>query len=127
MADSMRSDRASVTSAWTQAITLGGRFSPRASSIALTLAGAGAGLFFGWEWLVAAGLAPLLVAVLPCAAMCVLGLCASRMGNKDLGARAGTGAVPAKGAEPLRASSVASAEASAVENPRVSAPGAPAP
>jgi len=127
MANSMRSDRASVASAWTQAITLGGRFSPRTSFIALTLAGAGAGLFFGWGWLVAAGLAPLLVAVLPCAAMCALGLCASRMGNKDLGTGAGTEAVPPKEAEPLRASSVASAEASAVENPRVSAPGAPAP
>jgi hypothetical protein len=32
-----------------------------------------------WTWLVAAGIAPLLLAVLPCAAMCALGLCASRM------------------------------------------------
>ena len=32
-----------------------------------------------WSWLVAAGIAPLLVAVLPCAAMCALGLCMSRM------------------------------------------------
>jgi hypothetical protein len=32
-----------------------------------------------WSWLVAAGIAPLLVAVLPCAAMCALGLCMSRV------------------------------------------------
>ena len=127
MANSIRSDGASATRAWTQAITLGGRFSPRTSFIALAIAGAGVGLFLGWEWLVAAGLAPLLVAVLPCAAMCALGLCASRMGNKDLGADAGTEAVPPREAEPLRAPGVASAEASVVENPRAPAPGAPAP
>lgn len=28
-----------------------------------------------WGWLVAAGIAPILLAVLPCAAMCALGLC----------------------------------------------------
>ena len=38
-----------------------------------------AGLAFNWSWLVAAGLAPLLLSVLPCVAMCALGLCMSRM------------------------------------------------
>jgi hypothetical protein len=32
-----------------------------------------------WSWLVAVGIAPLLIAVLPCAAMCALGLCMGRM------------------------------------------------
>ena len=41
------------------------------------------GLSFGWSWLVAVGIAPLLVAVLPCAAMCALGLCASRLGGRS--------------------------------------------
>lgn len=48
----------------------------------LVLAGTavvGAGLAFNWSWLVAAGLAPLLLSVLPCVAMCALGLCMSRM------------------------------------------------
>ena len=36
----------------------------------------GAGLVFGWDWLVAAGVAPLIVSVLPCLAMCAIGLCA---------------------------------------------------
>ena len=32
-------------------------------------------IILGWPWLVAAGIAPLLLAVAPCAAMCALGLC----------------------------------------------------
>ena len=46
------------------------------------LAGAG-GLFFGWNWLVAAGFASVIIGVLPCLAMCALGICASRMGRKQ--------------------------------------------
>lgn len=38
-----------------------------------------AGAMLSWSWLVAIGLAPLLVAALPCAAMCALGLCMNRM------------------------------------------------
>lgn len=34
-----------------------------------------AGLALNWNWLVAAGIAPILVALLPCALMCGLGLC----------------------------------------------------
>lgn len=45
--------------------------------------GGGAGLFFGWNWLVAAGLASIIVGILPCLAMCALGLCMNRMGKKD--------------------------------------------
>ena len=33
------------------------------------------GLYFGWDWLVAAGLAPILIALAPCAVMCGIGLC----------------------------------------------------
>jgi len=34
------------------------------------------GLFFGgWAWLVAAGLAPVILSVLPCLVMCALGVC----------------------------------------------------
>lgn len=42
---------------------------------------AAVGLVLGWSWLVAVGIAPLLVAVLPCAAMCALGVCAGRLGG----------------------------------------------
>lgn len=38
-------------------------------------------LWFGWPWLVAAGLAPLILAMAPCAVMCALGLCMHRPGK----------------------------------------------
>ncbi|MEQ8396162.1 hypothetical protein [Thalassobaculum sp.] len=44
------------------------------------------GLALNWSWLVAAGLAPLLLGVLPCVAMCALGLCMSRMGGQSCSA-----------------------------------------
>jgi hypothetical protein len=39
----------------------------------------GFALMFKWNWLVAAGIAPILLSALPCAAMCALGLCMRRM------------------------------------------------
>ncbi len=38
--------------------------------IGLAIGGAIAGLALGWDWIVAAGMAPLVVSVLPCVAMC---------------------------------------------------------
>ena len=38
-----------------------------------------AGIALGWSWLLAAGIAPFLVSVLPCVAMCALGLCMNRL------------------------------------------------
>ena len=40
---------------------------------------AAAGLAFGWSWLTAIGLAPILIGLAPCLAMCALGLCMRRM------------------------------------------------
>ena len=37
------------------------------------------GVTWQWSWLAAIGVAPLLVSVAPCVAMCVLGLCMHRM------------------------------------------------
>lgn len=48
------------------------------------LAGLGtlaAGLALNWGWLTAAGIAPVLLSLLPCAAMCALGLCMRRGAN----------------------------------------------
>jgi hypothetical protein len=43
-----------------------------------------AGAILNWGWLVALGIAPLILALLPCAAMCALGLCMSKMmGNSS--------------------------------------------
>jgi hypothetical protein len=45
-----------------------------------------AGLAFKWSWLVAAGITPVLLSVLPCVAMCALGLCMNRMvGDRPAG------------------------------------------
>jgi uncharacterized membrane protein YadS len=38
------------------------------------------GLALNWNWLASLGLAPLLLAILPCAAMCALGLCMRAIG-----------------------------------------------
>ncbi|QND64685.1 hypothetical protein HB777_12855 [Mesorhizobium loti] len=54
---------------------LGGRRGQIAAGAVIAIAG----LAFNWTWLVAAGIAPLLLSVLPCVAMCALGLCMSRM------------------------------------------------
>lgn len=51
-----------------------------------------AGLALGWNWVVAIGLAPIVLALAPCALMCALGMCMMGMGRKT--------ANPAGGAEP---------------------------
>lgn len=53
---------------------LGGRRGLIAAGAAVTVAG----LALNWSWLVAAGIAPVLLSVLPCMAMCALGLCMNR-------------------------------------------------
>ncbi|RWA75428.1 MAG: hypothetical protein EOQ28_10110 [Mesorhizobium sp.] len=54
---------------------LGGRGGLIAAGVVIVVAG----LAFNWSWLVAAGVAPVLLSLLPCAAMCALGLCMNRM------------------------------------------------
>jgi hypothetical protein len=54
---------------------LGGRRGLIAAGAVIAIAG----LAFNWTWLVAVGVAPLLLSVLPCVAMCALGLCMNRM------------------------------------------------
>ena len=43
------------------------------------------GLAFKWSWLVAIGVAPVILSLLPCTVMCALGLCMMRMGNGATG------------------------------------------
>lgn len=47
--------------------------------LAVAIVAVGAGLLFNWSWLVAAGIAPVLVSALPCVLMCALGLCMNKM------------------------------------------------
>ena len=58
---------------------LGGRRGLILGAIVMT-AGAAA---LGWPWLVAAGLAPLLLSLAPCLAMCGLGLCMRGMSGSS--------------------------------------------
>ena len=44
----------------------------------------GLGAYSSWGWLVAIGVAPLLLAVAPCAAMCALGMCTMGMKSKTV-------------------------------------------
>jgi hypothetical protein len=45
-----------------------------------------AGLALNWSWLVAAGIAPVLLALAPCAVMCAAGLCMNRMSGQSYAA-----------------------------------------
>lgn len=49
----------------------------------LVLSAVVVGAALNWNWLVAAGIAPLLLTALPCIAMCGLGLCMSRMTGRS--------------------------------------------
>jgi hypothetical protein len=51
--------------------------------IALVMLAVVIGGALNWSWLVAMGIAPLLITVLPCVAMCALGLCMNRMGGRS--------------------------------------------
>jgi hypothetical protein len=43
----------------------------------------------GWGWLVAAGLAPFVISVLPCLAMCAVGVCAMGRGGRSCASNGG--------------------------------------
>ncbi|MBI3055530.1 MAG: hypothetical protein HYY77_16055 [Betaproteobacteria bacterium] len=64
----------------------------RRGLILLTVAILGAGLVLNWSWLVAVGVAPLLLALAPCAAMCALGLCMNKMGKQSGPTQSNSGA-----------------------------------
>ena len=60
---------------------LGGRTGLLLSASAL----GGAALWFGWPWLVVAGIAPILISIAPClimcGAMCAIGMCKKKSGS----------------------------------------------
>ena len=49
--------------------------------IILGIAIVAGGLTLGWGWLTAVGLAPIILALAPCAAMCAIGVCAMSRGG----------------------------------------------
>ncbi len=60
-----------------------------------------AGAALNWSWLVAIGVAPLLVAALPCVAMCALGLCMNRMMGRSCAKEAALGENSVKAQAPI--------------------------
>lgn len=68
-----------------------GGLADRRVIVAVAATGIVGGLAFNWTWLAAIGVAPLLLSVLPCVAMCALGLCMSRMTGRSCQAGADTG------------------------------------
>lgn len=68
----------------------------RQGLILMTVIALGAGLVLNWSWLVAVGVAPLLLALAPCAAMCALGLCMNKMGGKSGSTESSSGTQDAK-------------------------------
>lgn len=60
-----------------------GWLNPRNLLIGVALAGGAGALVLGWDWLVAAGLASIIVAAAPCLVMCAFGLCMSRMNKRE--------------------------------------------
>ena len=88
-----------------------GWLSRRNVLIAVALAAGAGALFLGWDWLVAAGVASIIVAMAPCLVMCALGLCASRMGKKAAAPAAPV--LPPKEASPPAVDTMANAEPAA--------------
>lgn len=96
--------RSSLAQDWLGALRywLGGRRGLVGLAVVLGLAA----IALNWGWLVAVGIAPLLVAFAPCAAMCALGLCMNKMGGgscSSKGTGAGDGATQAPRTEALPA------------------------
>ncbi|MDE2447250.1 MAG: hypothetical protein KGO94_13830 [Alphaproteobacteria bacterium] len=58
----------------------------------------GLGAYSSWGWLVAAGIAPLLLSLAPCAAMCAVGMCAMGGKKNDQANSAASGTLAAPGA-----------------------------
>ena len=72
----------SMTSRVWHVLTFNGRLSRRMALILWLIAAIGLALYFGWSLVVAAGLSTLVLSLLPCAAMCALGLCAAGSGKR---------------------------------------------
>jgi len=87
-----RASAAMTTRIW-RVLTLGDRLGHLSAVVLCLTAAVGIGLFFGWSWVVAAGLSSVVLAVLPCAAMCAAGLCMGRGGSKcaDPGSKSAPG------------------------------------
>ena len=69
------------TRVW-RTVTLGDRLGRRAAIVLWVAVAIGVALLLGWNFVVAAGLSTLVLGLLPCAVMCVAGLCAGSSGSR---------------------------------------------
>jgi hypothetical protein len=69
-------------------------FHGRRALILAVIAAAAGGLWLGWPWLAAAGIAPILLSLAPCAAMCAVGLCTMKACSKTGSATTDTTPAP---------------------------------
>ncbi len=61
---------------------LAGRLRRRGPLLVVGIAALGAGMALNWGWLTAVGVAPIILALAPCALMCAVGICCSKEGNQ---------------------------------------------
>jgi len=80
-----------------------GWMSQRSLLIGVVIAGGAGAMVLGWDWLVAAGVASIIVAVAPCLVMCALGLCMNRMGKSGQSTAATPPAAPGTDVPPVKA------------------------
>lgn len=73
---------------------LGRYFTGRTGLLVLGGTAATLGLGLNWSWLAAAGITPIIVGLLPCAAMCALGLCMPRLMKANANEQAASSDTP---------------------------------
>ena len=93
-----------------------GWLKPRNLLIGLALAGSAGALVLGWDWVVAAGLASIIVALVPCLVMCALGLCMNRQKKSDPSAAGTPPAMPGSDPTTVKAEPVSAPNTPATEN-----------
>jgi hypothetical protein len=77
----IRADDSSTAREWRAWWYLGGQRAP----IILAIIAVVTGTALSWSWLVAVGIAPILLSILPCLVMCGLGLCMNRLIGRSCG------------------------------------------
>lgn len=80
-----------------------GWLSRRNLLIGVALAGGAGALVLGWDWLVAAGVASIIIVMAPCLVMCALGLCMNRQSKSDQTAAGTPAATPGPGVQAVKA------------------------
>ena len=80
-----------------------GWLNPRNLLIGVAVAGGTGALVLGWDWLIAAGVASIIIAVAPCLVMCALGLCMNRQSKSDQTAAATPPATSGPGVQAVKA------------------------